>query len=152
MSRPPWPDPLQPPDPTYVEATLARFWRDLALLADLLASDELLLAAEHAAGLRGLVLELMLALNGIARPAATRRLNGYLGASQRAALEKTLALPRVDADSIMGQAVALVVIYRWYAPQLVATFGCTYPADQEEAAWAALTAALPDWPLTVTTG
>jgi hypothetical protein len=151
MSTSLWPDPLRRPDPAEVQAQLARFWRDLAGLADLLANGELLLAAAAIGPLRELVMTLMLALNGIARPVGTRRLNGYLGASQRAALEKTLALPRVSAQGIMGQAVALVVIYRWYAPQLVAALGCAYPTDQEAEAWATLTAALPDWPLTVAT-
>jgi hypothetical protein len=131
---------------------LAQFWRELALLGELLAEDELLLAAESVARLRALALALMLALNGIARPAGTRRLNSYLGDSQRAALAKTLALPRVDTESIMAQAVALVVIYRWYAPQLVETLGCVYPTDQENATWATLTDVLPAWPQTITTG
>ncbi len=151
MSRPHWPDPLQRPDPADVAERLGQFWRVLALIGDHLAHDELLLAAEQVAHLRELVLSLMLALNGVARPQATHHLNGYLGDSQRAALEKTLVLPRTDTASIMGQAVALVVIYRWYAPQLVAALGGVYPADLEQATWTALTAALPDWPHTVTT-
>ena len=151
MSHPHWPDPLQRPDPQDVAAHLEQFWRGLALVGEFLVHDELLLAAEQVARLRELVLGLMLALNGIARPQATRHLNGYLGDSQRAALEKTLALPAVDNPSLMSQAVALVVIYRWYAPQLVATLDCAYPTDLEAQTWAALTAALPDWPQSVTT-
>jgi hypothetical protein len=128
---------------------LSRFWIELEPLADLLARQERLLAVEQLTRLRATVIEMMLALNGIARPAATRHLNTYLSDSQRAALEKTLLAPATGADAWLAQAVALVVIYRWYAPQLAAKFALDYPAALEEQAWATLTDALPDWPSVV---
>jgi hypothetical protein len=94
---------------------------------------------------------MMLALNGIARPVGTTHLNDYLSASQRAALEKTLVLPAVDMESCIAQAVALTVIYRWYAPQLVAKLGLTYPHHREQSVWIDLVNRLPDWPLHVST-
>lgn len=145
-----WPDPLQPAAPAQVAARLEEFWRTLAMLPDLLQRAEHLLAAAHLATLRQNVLELMLALNGIAWPAGTTHLNTYLGASQRAAIEKTLIAPHSGGESWLGQAVALVVIYRWYAPQLVAKFALPYPTAAEEAALHALDS-LPDWPRTITT-
>jgi hypothetical protein len=97
---------------------------------------------------------MMLALNGIQRP-ATRDLNTYLSANQRAALEKTLLLPSIDPgewpDACVGQAVSLVVIYRWYAPQLVAKYALRYPASQEQSAWDTLLEKLPTWPKEITT-
>ena len=94
---------------------------------------------------------MMLALNGIQWPTGTRHLNGYLSASQRAALEKTLVAPEVSGESWIGRAVALVVIYRWYAPQLVEKFDLAYPHELENAVWTHLQQNIPDWPLSVTT-
>ncbi len=145
-----WPDPLEAPDPARVQQTLEEFWKILAWLPDLLARDEQLLAAETIYALRALVLELMLALNGIRRPAASAYLNIYLSERQRVALEQTLVAPRVGNESWIGQAVALVVIYRWYAPQLVERHRLTYPQAQEEEAWRALRDGVPGWPAHIT--
>lgn len=154
MSNPSWPDTLQAPQPRHIQQLLTSFWSELVLLGDLLPRQQFLLAAEQVNTLRQTVLEMMLALNGIQRP-STNDLNLYLGASQRAALEKTLLLPSVVhetlADALVGQAVALVVIYRWYAPQLGAKYGLLYPQAEEKAAWEELLARLPAWPEQVTT-
>lgn len=150
MTQQLWPDSLQPCDPGRIAGQLERFWRTLARLPDLIQRQEHLLAAETTASLRRIVLELMLALNGIAWPTDTTHLNSYLSAGQRAAIEKTLLAPTVSAESWIGQAVALIVIYRWYAPQLTAAYALHYPQAAEEAAFAALRQ-LPDWPLTITT-
>lgn len=153
MSNPTWPDALQPPQPAQVQQMLTTFWTNLATLADLLPREQYLLASEQVYSLRQTVLQMMLALNGIQRP-TTRDLNLYLSASQRAALEKTLLQP-VEYESLaevwIAQAVALVVIYRWYAPQLIAKFGLRYPHDEEHAAWQRLIANLPTWPQQITT-
>ena len=146
------PDPLSRPDPARVQQLLDTFWQTLGLVPDLLQRDEWLLCADECAGLRRIVVEMMLALNGIAWPAGTRHLNRYLGASQREALNKTLIAPVTDRDSWVGQAVALLVIYRWYAPQLLAEHPqLIYPSTREATILAGLAAALPDWPETITT-
>jgi hypothetical protein len=154
MSTSKWPDALQPPQPAQLQLLLTSFWVDLATLADLLTREQFLLAAEQVHFLRQTILQMMLALNGIQRP-TTRDLNLYLSASQRAALEKTLLQPNTDNGSMsevwIAQAVALVVIYRWYAPQLVAKYGLTYPHEEEKAAWYTLVTSLPTWPQQVTT-
>jgi hypothetical protein len=144
-----WPDALQPPDPARVAALLPAYWRTLDGLPDLLTRGESLLAEELTVTLRTLVIEMMLAMNGIARPAATRHLNGYLGASQRAVLERTLVAPDSSADTWLARAVALTVIVGWYAPQIVERFGLEPPAKLEAAVLAHLAAALPDWPLDI---
>lgn len=149
-TSPAYPDALTRPQPPAVAALLARFWDEVARLADLIPRAEHLLCAQTLAQARTTVLEMMLALNGIAYPGATRHLNTYLGASQRAALERTLLLPAVSAEAWIGQAVALTVIYRWYAPQLTAAYAVVYPQAAEDAALAALHT-LPDWPLAITT-
>lgn len=144
-----YPDSLTRAAAPGVTALLGRFWTELAPLADLLARDEQLLCAQVLGQARQTVVEMMLALNGIAWPPGTRHLNSYLGASQRTAIERTLLLPQVGRDGWIGQAVALTVIYRWYAPQLVEAYAVTYPHAAETATLAALHT-LPEWPLAIT--
>jgi hypothetical protein len=146
-----WPDPLQPPDPAHVQMLLAEFWRSLQGLPDLLLRQEHLLAEQLVAQLRRTIIELMLALNGIRWPVATTHLNSYLSPSQRATLQKTLLLPEVSTEAWIGCAVALVVIYRWYAPQLVQRFGLAYPQQLEDETLTFLQQRLADWPLSITT-
>ncbi len=137
---------LNRPDPATVQRRLDDFWLRLAQFASLIAHDQYLLAHEALGDLRRTVLGMMLALNGIERPAATTSLNTYLSDSQRTALEKTMLLPANDQASFIGQAVALTVIYRWYAPQLVEKLDLTYPHLREQAVWIELVNQLPDWP------
>jgi len=151
MMKTQWPDQLQQPTAAQVEMHLAEFWRRLRHLPDLLRRHEHLLADHLTTELRGLVIEMMLALNGIQWPTGTHHLNSYLSPSQRAALEKTLVTPETSAESWIGRAVSLVVIYRWYAPQLVAKFGLVYPQQLEDEVWSLLQQEVPNWPLTVTT-
>lgn len=150
-AAPAWPDALQPPNPARVAQLLPTFWQRLADLPDLLQRDELLLAEALTAELRSLVLEMMLAMNGIAPPPGTRHLNGYLSPSQRAVLERTLVAPAASADVWLARAVALTVIQSWYAPQLAAHFGVAPPTALEAEVRAHLAAALPDWPLEIAT-
>ncbi|MBP8294273.1 MAG: hypothetical protein KAX65_15965 [Caldilineaceae bacterium] len=149
-ATPVYPDALTRTTAATVQELLARFWTELAPLADMVPRGEHLLCAQTVTQARATLLEMMLALNGIAYPAGTRHLNTYLGASQRAAIERTLLLPEVSGEAWIGQAVALTVIYRWYAPQLVAAYAVPYAQTAEDAALAALHT-LPDWPLAITT-
>lgn len=146
-----WPDHLAHPDPQRVLELLVAFWAQLDRLPDLLNRGELLLAEQNTTTLRTIVLEMMLALNGIAMLPDTRHLNGYLGESQRKVLERTLLTQGLDGESWLGKAVALTVIYRWYAPQLAEKFGLRPAIAEEEQTWAHLLAKLPSWPRTITT-
>jgi hypothetical protein len=146
-----WPDRLQPPDLIRIEHLLSLFWTDLRRLPELVQREEHLLAEQLTAALRATVIEMMLALNGIALPIQTRHLNHYLSANQRAALVKTLTAPAVAGQTWIGRAVALVVIYRWYAPQLLNKYHLEYPDRLEQEVWAELVSALPGWPVTVAT-
>ena len=145
------PDKIEPADPAEVQELLGRFWRQLAGLERLAPRAEYLLLQELIDDLRRTVISLMLALNGIKRPAATEHLNRYLGESQQRAVNSTLTLPAASREAYIGQAVSLVVIYRWYAPQLTARYSLTYPAALEAEVWQRLRAALFDWPATITT-
>lgn len=151
MSETTWPDPLQRGEAAEVAQLLENFWQQLALLPDLLIREEHLLCATCTNELRQIVLRMMLALNGIAYPAGTCHLNTYLSASQRAAIEKTLIAPFVAAESWIGQAVALVVIFRWYAVQLVDAYGVPAAYSLEQETLALLQARLPNWPANITT-
>src|SRR4051812_40924114 len=88
-----WPDPLSRPEPARIQWLLEASWRQLNTLPDLLNRAEHLLAERCTASMRDLIIEMMLALNGIQWPTDTKHLNIYLSASQRAALEKTLMTP-----------------------------------------------------------
>ena len=114
-----YPDSLARTSAEAVQELLARFWTELMPLANLIPRSEHLLCAQALTQARATVLEMMLALNGIAYPAGTRLFGNYLGASQRAAIERTLHLTEVSGEAWIGQAGALTVIYRWYAPPLV---------------------------------
>lgn len=151
MTPAPWPDPLEPPDPARMAAALAEFWQTLDRLPGLINRGEQILAERTTSALRELVLELMLGMNGIRPPAQTAHLNGYLGESQRRALEKTLVALTPSAAAWIGRAVACVTIYRWYAPQIVDRFGAEYPAALEAQVLAHLRDALPAWPAAITT-
>lgn len=141
-----WPDALETPDPHHMAALLREFWQTLGALADLLPRGELVLGEEAITHLRRQIIEMMLAANGIAWPQGTRHLNGYLGESQRIALERTLVAEGTPYERIVARAVALVTIYRWYAPQLVEKFSLPYPVQEERTSWAALVAAISEWP------
>lgn len=151
MNADKWPDQLHPPSAADVAERIATFWELLAQLPDLLNRHEYLLADRLTYQLRSTVLDMMLALNGVQWPQGTRHLNHYLSEQQRAAIEKTMILPVASIEGWIGRAVALLVIYRWYAPQLAAKFNLTYPQTLEEEVWRKLQSELPDWPLTVTT-
>lgn len=146
-----WPDPLSSPEPNRVEQLLADFWHQLQQLGDRIATEEYLLANELTHQLRTSVLEMMLALNGIQRPSATQNLNLYLSEEQQEAISRTMQLPNLDAGAWLGQAVALVVIYRWYAPQLAETFTIAQPHDLESRVLETLCQQHPDWPKSLTT-
>lgn len=151
MTSPAWPDPLAAPASPRVAFLLADFWRQLGTLPELIRREEHILAEQCTAGLRSLVIEMMLALNGIRWPIGTTHLNTYLGDSQRAVLERTLVASRADAAAWIARAVALVVIYRWYAPQLAARYSLEYPDQIEQAVWRHLIEELPGWPRSITT-
>ena len=145
------PDRLERPEPAEIQQQLVSFWRLLAPLTILAPRDEYLLLQEQLGDVRRTLIVLMLALNGIKRPQTTARLSSYLGESQQRAIYSTLALPEVSREAYIAQAVSLVVIYRWYAPQLVERYGLTYPTDVEQDVWQRLRDALFDWPATITT-
>lgn len=147
----PWPDSLVPASANAVGPLLENFWSDLAALPDLLKREEFILAERLTARLRDIVIDMMLAMNGIAYPAGTTHLNGYLSDSQRAVLERTLVAPSQTGETWLARVVALTVIYRWYAPQIAEKFGVQVPDALEAEVLAGLVARLPDWPTVIET-
>lgn len=143
-----WPA-LIPPHADQVAADLAQFWIVLSALPALLNRAEHLAAAQHLGEARQILTDLVVALNGAQRPQTPARINQYLGPLQRDAFEKTLVVPRGDEASWIGQAVALIVLFRWYAPQLVEQHRLDYPITLERSVLALLSAEVPGWPALV---
>lgn len=146
------PDTLRAPDAAYIDALFTEYWRTLVALAELLDRGELIIAEERVSHLRACVLGMMLAANGIERPTNNNLLlNRYLGESQRTALEKTLATHGSARESIIGRAVALSIIYQWYAPQLAEKYGVAEPRAKVEYALHQLAQSVPEWPTIIET-
>ncbi len=149
--------PLSPPDPDVVGAQLGQFWLLLAQLPAALERQEGLAAHALLAETRALLLDLVVALNGATRPRSTARINQFLGPRQRDAFEKTLEMGRAGSApgspraSWIGQAVALVVLYRWYAPQLCEVCPEPYPQQAEDTVLALLHAQIDGWPAVIET-
>ena len=106
-------------------------------------------AARHLDDARQVLIDLVVALNGADRPPSPSRVNQYLGPLQRDAFEKTLPVRAATAESWIGQAVALIVLYRWYAPQLVEIHPIDYPTALEKSVLALLSAEVDGWPAMV---
>lgn len=141
----------EPGNPDVVQIGLIGFWRLLTHLPALVNRQEHLAASVLLGQLRSLLVDLVAALNGVTRPPSPTRINGFLGPAQQEAFEKSLHQPAVSGESWIGQAVALIVLYRWYAPQLAEIYAVDYPARLEESVLALLSAEVPGWPALITT-
>jgi predicted nucleotidyltransferase len=139
------------PQPAEVQHWLETFWVCLAELPGCINRDENLQAAQVLAQAREILVELVVALNGARRPQGRRRLNDLLGPSQREAFEKTFVVKSIGPAAWIGQAVALVVLYRWYAPQLAERDDIALPQALEDTVLAALARDIPDWPVQIMT-
>lgn len=150
---------IAPPDVEAVDTNLGRFWLLLARLPAVLGRQEQLAAHLLLTEMGTLLIDLVVSLNGGSRPQTKARINQYLGQAQLEAFEKSLGLRksmwRGELDSganWIGQAVALVVLYRWYAPQLAEKHSLTYPRLAEDCVLTYLKAELKNWPAHIRTG
>jgi hypothetical protein len=143
---------LAPPDVVGVEASLAHFWELLSYLPAALNRCEWLAAARLLENSRQVLIDLVIALNGARRSPSPARINPYLGPAQLEAFEKTLPISQPDSGAWIGQAVALIVLYRWYAPQLVEIHSLAYPDLLERTTLALLSAEVDGWPAMIQTG
>ena len=148
-----------PPDAGIVESQLGRFWLLLARLPAAITREEQLAAHMLLTELHALLIDLVVSLNGGSLPQARSRINRYLGPAQLDAFERSLGLRqsgqrrRADGGARwIGQAVALVVLYRWYAPQLAEQYSLLYPQMAEDTVLALLSAELENWPDRISTG
>jgi hypothetical protein len=146
----PWPA-LNQADPDTVMAALGYFWSSLSRLPAVLNRREHLATAALINDVRHVLIDLVVALNGAQRPPSPARTNQYLGPSQRQAFEKTLPNKEVDVTVFIGQAVALIVLYRWYAPQLVEMYQIPYPHALERTVLSLLSAEVDGWPALIKT-
>lgn len=149
---------LSPPDSREVDMQLGRFWLLLARLPAVLKRQERLAAHALLTELRTLMIDLVVSLNGASRPQSRARINQYLGEAQREAFERSLGIPQSilgrrseGSTNWIGQAVALVVLYRWYAPQLAEKYAFSYPQPAEDTVLALLRAEIEGWPAHITT-
>ncbi len=146
-----------PPDPDVIGAQLGQFWLLLAQLPAVLERRENLAAHALLAETRSLLLDLVVALNGTIRPQSNTRINQYLGPKQRDSFEKSLGKDQTHSGPVshraswIGQAVALVVLYRWYAPQLSEIFCAPYPQQAEDTVLALLRDRIDGWPAVIDT-
>lgn len=134
-----------------VQVGLISFWQQLAHLPAALNRQEHLAAVALLQQARLHLTDLVVALNGATRPPSPARINPYLGPAQQEAFEKSLHQTPVFAESWIGQAVALIVLYRWYAPQLVEIYNLAYPTALEETVLALLSSEVSGWPARITT-
>ena len=149
---------LYPPDSSEVDSQLGQFWLLLARLPAVLNRQERLAAHALLTELRTLMIDLVVCLNGASRPRARARINQYLGEAQREAFERSLGSSQPilrnaseGSTNWMGQAVALVVLYRWYAPQLAEQHDLSYPQSVEDTVLALLHAEIEGWPAYIAT-
>lgn len=152
---------LGSPDIEMISRQIQQFWLLLARLPAVVRRQEQLAAHALLSELRSLLIDLVVLLNGARRPEARARINQFLGQAQREAFEKTLGYSQVSSRrgavtgtgfNWVGQAVSLVVLYRWYAPQLAERHSLPYPKRAEESVLALLGAELENWPSNITTG
>lgn len=148
-----------PPDAGTVEMQLGRFWLLLARLPAAVRRGEQLAAHLLLTEIHALLIDLVVSLNGGSRLQTKSRINQYLGPAQREAFEKSLGLGQSGRQKSagggakwIGQAVALVVLYRWYAPQLTEKYSLRYPQMAEDTVLALLSAELENWPDRISTG
>lgn len=150
---------IAPPDVEAVDTKLGRFWLLLARLPAVLGRQEQLAAHLLLTEMGTLLIDLVVSLNGGSRPQTKARINRYLGQAQLEAFEKSLGLRKSKRQgefdrgaNWIGQAVALVVLYRWYAPQLAEKHSLTYPRLAEDCVLTYLKAELKNWPAHIKTG
>ncbi len=150
---------LGPPIVKVLEKKLARFWLLLGRLPAVVKRQESLAAHALLADIRMLLVDLVVALNGADRPQTRARINQYLGPAQLEAFENSMGLSQtvqrreaIQGQNWVGQAVSLVVLYRWYAPQLVERHEIRYPQAAEDAVLTLLRAELENWPAQISTG
>lgn len=147
------------PDVGVIEWQLGHFWLLLARLPAAVGRQEQLAAHMLLTEMHDLLIDLVVSLNGGSRPTTRARLNQFLGPAQREAFERSLGLRRLGRQKgagggakWIGQAVALVVLYRWYAPQLAEKHSLPYPHVAENTVLALLSAELKNWPASISTG
>lgn len=147
-----------PPDIGLLERQLGRFWLVLARLPAAVGRQEQLAAHLLLGELHTILIDLVVSLNGGRRPQSISRVNQYLGPAQREAFERSLGLRQTGRQKLaggsanwIGQAVALVVLYRWYAPQIVERYSLVYPRMAEDTTLGLLGVELENWPAYIST-
>jgi predicted nucleotidyltransferase len=119
-------------DGSRVEAAVREFWRCLGLLPVVVGRGELIVAFQGHALMVGLGSDILLASRGVPPPSEAKRLNPYLDAEDRAALEEALpAEPTLRA--IAGAQLRLAMRVSKRGRDAAADFAFEYPKELERA-------------------
>ena len=127
--------PAAPPDPAALAAQLdgqiREFWRCIALVPVVAGREE------HLVGFMGLNVEQGILVNvlldgyGIARDAGVKKLNPFLPAELRDALEAALTMSDLSTRSLVTAHLALATIMQTHGPIIAARHGFAYPQALE---------------------
>lgn len=124
------------PDPDAAGRILrlvCEFLRVLGLSPVCLGRQEWLVGQQGVELLRGMLVELMLEENGVPRSArGAKRLNGFLSAEQRAALE-ALPAPAAERAALLAAQAEIARLFLAHARPLAQRLGATWPEAFEAA-------------------
>jgi hypothetical protein len=131
---PPKPPKPYRPSPDALAATVREFFRILGLASVGVSREEWLSMQEGIGMLRKAVIELMIEANGIGRAdrGGAKRLNPYLTAEQRAAIE-AVPQPGANREDALAANQALAALFIPLARRLTAEVGGVWPQALEDA-------------------
>jgi predicted nucleotidyltransferase len=130
---PPRPANADPDAPGRILRLIHEFLRVLGLSPVCIGRQEWLVGQQGVELLRGMLVEVMLEENGVPRAArGAKRLNGFLSAEQRAALE-ALPMPAADCAALLAAQTEIARLFLAEARPLAQRLGVAWPEAFEAA-------------------
>lgn len=123
-------DPLA--EATHLERQIQEFWRCISLLPAVIGRAELIVALMGLGVEINLLTDILVRGYGMERDAGVKKLNRYLPAGTRAALEDALGLHGLTRESLVRAHLSLAAILQRHGPAVAQRWGCAYP-DRLEA-------------------
>ncbi|MBP2018305.1 putative nucleotidyltransferase [Symbiobacterium terraclitae] len=125
-------DALPAPNPTRVASQVTEFWRCLSLLPAVLGRGELVVATQGHALMLGIAGEILMASVGKVRQTGAKRLNVYLPADLRQALEE--AIPSgATAQALAAAQLRLARLVQGAGRRCAERYSFAYPEEFEAA-------------------
>ena len=115
----------------HLERQIKEFWRCISLLPSVIGRDELVVAMMGLGVEISLLTDILIRGYGGERDAGVKKLNGYLPAGTRSALEDALALQGLTRASLAQAHLALAVILQQHGPAVARRWDLAYPAALE---------------------